>query len=64
LSAPALSASAAAHIGYRSSFFEVRGRLRLGDVVLEQRSLVQRLGNGEVKVLRRERVPSRELGGS
>jgi len=63
--APAMSASGAtAHIGYRSSFFEVRGRLRLGDVVLEQRSLVQRLGNGEVKVLRRERVPSRELGGS
>ena len=27
-----------------SSFFEVRGRLRLGDVVLEQRSLVQRRG--------------------
>ena len=62
---PAMAASgAAAHIGFRSSYFEVRGRLRLGDVVLEQRSLVQRLGNGEVKVLRRERVPSRELGGS
>ena len=27
-----------------SNFFEVRGRLRLGDVVLEQRSLVQRRG--------------------
>ena len=54
----------AAHVGVKSSFFEVRGRLRLGDVVLEQRSLVQRLSNGDVKVLRRERVASRELGGS
>ena len=47
-----------------SSFFEVRGRLRLGDVVLEQRSLVQRCANLDVKVLQRERVASRELGGS
>ena len=31
-------------IALGSNFFEVRGRLRLGDVVLEQRSLVQRRG--------------------
>jgi general secretion pathway protein K len=62
--APSLSASAAAHVGFKSDFFEVRGRLRLGDVVLEQRSLVQRFSNLDVKVLQRERVASRELGGS
>ena len=45
------------------SFFEVRGRLRLGDVVLEQRSLVQRRGL-DVVVLQRERVSSREQAGS
>ena len=42
-----------------SSFFEVRGRLRLDDVVLEQRSLVQRRGLA-VEVLQRERVASRD----
>ena len=46
-----------------SDFFEVRGRLRLGDVVLEQRSLVQRRGL-EVVVLQRERVSGREQAGS
>ena len=48
------------HVG--SSFFEVRGRLRLGDVVLEQRSLVQRRGL-DVVVLQRERVSSRDATG-
>ena len=43
-----------------SNFFEVRGRLRLGDVVLEQRSLVQRNGASSVVVLQRERVSSRD----
>jgi general secretion pathway protein K len=62
--APAMPASAAAHVGVNSNFFEVRGRLRLGDVVLEQRSLVERFPNLDVKVLQRERVASRELGGS
>jgi len=62
--APSLQASGAAHVGFKSDYFEVRGRLRLGDVVLEQRSLVQRFPNLDVKVLRRERVASRELGGS
>ena len=37
-------------IAVGSSFFEVRGRLRLGDVVLEQRSLVQRKGLNVVVV--------------
>ena len=46
-----------------SSFFEVRGRLRLGDVVLEQRSLVQRRGL-DVIVLQRERVSSRDESSS
>jgi general secretion pathway protein K len=41
----------------------VRGRLRLGDVVLEQRSLVQRRGL-DIVVLQRERVSAREQAGS
>ncbi len=50
-------------IAVGSSFFEVRGRLRLGDVVLEQRSLVQRKGINVV-VVYRERVSARETVGS
>lgn len=37
-----------------SSFFEVRGRLRMGDVAIEEHSVVQRLGR-EVRTLQRER---------
>jgi general secretion pathway protein K len=46
-----------------SSFFEVRGRLRLDDRVLEQRSLVERRGLAVV-VLQRERVSSLDPAGS
>jgi general secretion pathway protein K len=46
-----------------SSYFEVRGRLRLGDRVLEQRSLVQRIGT-DVIALQREQVSSRDQPGS
>ena len=42
--APSLPAASFDRIATGSDFFEVRGRLRLGDVVLEQRSLVQRRG--------------------
>lgn len=48
-------------LGVTSSFFEVRGRLRLGDRVLEQRSLVERRGL-TVVVLQRERVSSLDAG--
>ncbi|MEZ5644537.1 MAG: type II secretion system minor pseudopilin GspK [Burkholderiaceae bacterium] len=41
--------------GTRSRFFEVRGRLRLDDAVIEERSLVVR-NNLEVRVLWRERI--------
>jgi general secretion pathway protein K len=61
--APSLPAGAFDRVTVGSSFFEVRGRLRLGDVVLEQRSLVQRRGL-IVVVLQRERVASREQVGS
>jgi general secretion pathway protein K len=47
----------------RSNFFEVRGRLRLEDRMLEQRSLIERRGL-EMVVLRREQVASREDTGS
>ena len=42
----------------RSSYFDVRGRLRLVDRVLVERSLVHRLPNGVVEVMRRERIAS------
>ena len=47
-------------LSVNSSFFEVRGRLRLSDRVLEESSLVQRVQGRQVDVLRRERVASRE----
>lgn len=48
----------------RSSFFEVRGRLRLADHVLTERSMVQRVPNGTSTVLLRERIASLEQVGS
>lgn len=48
-------------VGVRSEYFEVRGRLRLEERVLEQRSLVVRRGL-DVVVLRREQVSSRDAG--
>jgi general secretion pathway protein K len=48
----------------KSSYFEVKARLRLSDRVLIERTLVQRLPNGLAKVWGRERVASLEqLGG-
>jgi len=52
-----------ARVGVASSFFEVRGRLRLGDRVLDQSSLVERRGL-DIVVLQRQRIPSRESGSS
>ena len=50
-----------AQVGTKSDYFEVRGRLRLDERVLEQRSLVWRDGI-DVIVLRREQVSSRDAG--
>jgi general secretion pathway protein K len=61
--APGLPAGSVERLMVGSNFFEVRGRLRLGDVVLEQRSLVQRRGL-DVVVLQRDRVSAREQAGS
>ena len=58
-----MSPESLARLSVGSSFFEVRGRLRLGDVVLEQRSLVQRRGI-DVYVLQKERVSSRDVAGT
>ena len=44
-------------VGVSSSFFEVQGRLRLEDRVLEERSLLERRGE-DVLTLRRERIRS------
>ena len=49
-----------ARLDVKSSFFEVHGRLRLNDRVLEETSLVRRQGSRQIDVLRRERVASRE----
>lgn len=46
------------HHGTRSNFFEVRGRLRLDDAVIEERSLVER-NNLNVSVRWRERIAGR-----
>jgi len=59
---PGLGPLAGRLLDVRSSFFEVSGRLRLGDRVLEQRSLVERRGI-EVIALQREQVSSREQPG-
>ncbi|HEY2189267.1 MAG TPA: type II secretion system minor pseudopilin GspK [Caldimonas sp.] len=61
--APGLPAASFERLAVGSNFFEVRGRLRLGDIVLEQRSLVQRRGL-DVIVLQRERVSTRDQAGS
>jgi general secretion pathway protein K len=47
-------------LGVKSDYFEVSGRLRLGDHALEQRSLVERRANNKVVALQREQVSSRE----
>jgi len=44
-------------VGTGSSYFEVRGRLRIDDVVIEEHSIVQRQGR-EVRTLQRERGAS------
>ena len=59
---PGFDAGTNPPIGVVSNFFEVRGRLRLGDRVLEQRSLVERRGL-EVVLLQREQVASRDSVG-
>ena len=61
---PGLPKESLLRVDVKSSFFEVRGRLRLGDLALEQRSLVQRMPNNSVTVLHRERVSSHDTGGS
>ncbi len=52
-----------ARLGFSSNFFEVRGRLRLGDRVLEQTSLIKR-DRLNVTVLQREQVSSLDQGTS
>jgi general secretion pathway protein K len=61
--APSVPEESFSRLGIASNFFEVRGRLRYGDVILEQRSLVRRKGLA-VDVLQRERVSSRDATGS
>ena len=55
--------TATAKLDVRSNYFEVRGRVRLVDRVLTERSLVRRAGN-QVEVLQRERIASVEQPGT
>ncbi|MEY2689526.1 MAG: hypothetical protein RL375_3725 [Pseudomonadota bacterium] len=58
---PALGGAArldAARVGVSSNYFEVVGRLRADQMVVTQRSLVERNSNLEVKVLYTRREPS------
>jgi general secretion pathway protein K len=58
---PALGNTAqldAARVGVSSSFFEVLGQLRADQLVVTQRSLVERNANLEVKVIFSQREPS------
>jgi len=48
-------------VNWASSYFEVRGRLRLSDRVLEQRSLVKRSAK-TIEVLNSERISSNDSG--
>jgi len=59
---PANTTLNARQVDFRSSFFEITGRLRLGERVLYERSLVQRRGL-DVVTLRRERIGPDEVGG-
>ncbi|HKX41267.1 MAG TPA: type II secretion system minor pseudopilin GspK [Burkholderiaceae bacterium] len=61
--APSLDLTSA-KLDVRSSYFEITGRLRLADRILEERSLLQRLQNGQSTVLERRRIASRESGNS
>ena len=49
-------------VDVRSRYFEVRGKLRLDDRIVEERSLVER-SSSEVIALRRERIASVESAG-
>jgi type II secretory pathway component PulK len=60
----ATPAPANAKLDVRSNYFEVRTRLRLLDRVLVERSLLQRLPNGQSNVLMRERVAGLDQVGS
>ncbi len=60
---PGLQTGSLNDTSFGSSFFEVRGRLRIGDMAIEQRSLVQRLPSFDVVVLQRERVSTRDATG-
>lgn len=54
---PAAMPESQANVGVASRFFEVRARLRLDQLVVEERSVIQRDGV-DVKVLQRERGPT------
>jgi general secretion pathway protein K len=49
-------------IKYRSNFFEVRGRMRIGDRVLEQKALVFRESARKTTVMRREDIALKDPG--
>lgn len=58
---PGMTPQSLAGVDVRSDFFEVRGRLRLSDRVLEQRSLVRR-NQRNIEILSVERINSTDTG--
>lgn len=59
--APALAQAEANNLDVRSDFFEVRARLRLDKLVVEERSVLHRVGD-KVQVITRERGPGDTTG--
>jgi general secretion pathway protein K len=54
---PTAMAEGQANVAFNTRFFEVRARLRLDQLIVEERSIVQR-DNADTKVLLRERGPA------
>ena len=60
---PSSTGSCSRRIDVRSKFFDVRGRLRMADRVLVERSLVELVSpTNVIKVLHRERESSLDTG--
>jgi general secretion pathway protein K len=61
--APALP-EGQSEVGFGSNFFQVRARLRLDQLVVEERSVIERIPGGKVSVLQRERGQADPAGPS
>jgi general secretion pathway protein K len=53
---PGTTAAAAQQAGFATSYFEVRGRIRIDDVVVQERSIVKRVGRDTATLVRERGV--------